>query len=168
MLNNPKLKETLSQKVITTTTGPVPHQPNTIAEHSMAWLQPSLKVVLTFSLSLDDAQSQMKRIQEMIQSLGLKSTVQHASASSIANLPLVSKPIPLPATAASRNQAPAKHTVAPEPMTDKQKKMIFSLIARKRLAPEDISDILEREFGHNDGVRLNRTEASKLIGLLLA
>ena len=167
MLNNAKLKDTLSQKVSTTTADTVLLQPKAIADQAMAGLQPSLTVVLTFSLSLDDAQSQMKRIQEMIQSLGMKSTVQHASASSSSTVPLVSKPIPLPSTAASRSKVAAKHTVAPEPMTDKQKKMIFSLIARKKLAPESVSDILEREFGQPDGSRLTKTEASRLIGLLM-
>jgi hypothetical protein len=168
MLNNAKLKDTLSQKVSTTTTDPVLHQPKETVDQAMAGLQPSLTVGLTFSLSLDDAQSQMKRIQEMIHSLGLKSTVQHVSASSSSIVPLVSKPIPLPATAESRSQAAAKHTVAPEPMTDKQKNMIFSLIARKNLASENVSDILEREFGHQDGARLTKAEASKLISRLMA
>ena len=53
-------------------------------------------------------------------------------------------------------------------MTDKQKRMIFAMIARKNLSPESVSDILEREFGHQDGARLTKTEASKLIGDLLA
>ena len=168
MFNNAKLKETLSQKVITTTTDQVLLQPKVSAEQTWARLQPSLTVALTFSLSLDDAQSQMKQIQELVQSLGLKSTVQHTSGSSSASVPLVSKSIPLPATATSRYQVPANHTVAPEPMTDKQKKMIFSLIARKKLASESVSDLLEREFGHNDGARLTKIEASRLIGLLMA
>ena len=53
-------------------------------------------------------------------------------------------------------------------MTDKQKRMIFALIARKNLSPESVSDILEREFGHSDGARLTKPEASRLINLLMA
>ena len=169
MWNNAQLKETLNQKVTTTTADPVLLQPKAIPEQSIAGLQPSLTVVLTFSLSLDNAQFQMKRIQEIIQSLGLKSTIQHASTSSSgASIPLVPKPIPLSATTPARSQAPAKRTIAPEPMTDKQKKMIFALIAKKKLAPDDVGVILEKEFGHADGARLTKAEASKLIGLLMA
>jgi hypothetical protein len=53
-------------------------------------------------------------------------------------------------------------------MTDKQKRMIFTLIARKNLSPESVSDIMESEFGHTDETKLNKIEASKLIDKLMS
>ena len=170
MLNNTKLKKTLSQKVTAKTAESVQHHPKAFAERTGTELiLPSLTIVLTFSLSLDEAQSQMRRIQEMVKALGLQPTVQQQPAPSLAGLPQpVPKPAPLSTTIPARLQTPFKHAASPAPMTDKQKRMIFAMIARKNLSPESVSDILEREFGHQDGARLTKTEASKLIGDLLA
>ena len=174
MLNNAKLKETLFQKVTATTADPVQNRNTGVAERTAEeMILPSLTVVLTFSLPLDEAQFQMKRIQELVRSLGLQPTVQPQPGPAMAGVPQsapqsVPKPDPVPTTAAARIQTQVKHTASPALMTDKQKKMIFALIARKKLSPESVSDILERDFGHQDGARLTKTEASKLIDRLMA
>ena len=170
MLNNAKLKETLSQ-IITAKTAESNHfHPRTAAEQTSSGLiLPSLTVVLTFSLSFDEAPSQMQRIQEMVRDLGLQPTVQQQPATLLAGVPQSAlKPDPLPTTASARIQTQFKHAAPPTPMTDKQKKMIFALIARNKLSPESVSDILEREFGHQDGARVTKTEASKLIDRLMS
>ena len=170
MFNNAKLKETLSQKVTANTANPVQLHPKAVAERAGTELiLPLLTVVLTFPLSLDEAPSQMKRIQEMVSDLGLRPTVQQQPAPSLAGVPQpVPKPAPLPTTIPALIQTPVKQASSPVPMTDKQKRMIFALIARKNLSPESVSDILEREFGHQDGAMLTKTEASKLIDRLMA
>ena len=170
MLNNAKLKETLSQKVTANIAEPIHTPTNSTAELAGSEpMLPSLSVVLTFSLSLAEAASQMKRIQEMVRILGLQPAVQQQ----LTPLPLKStqtapKPASLRPTTPVRSQSSAKHTSSPAMMTDKQKRMIFALIARQNLSPESVSDILEREFGHSDGARLTKPEASTLIGNLLA
>ena len=52
-------------------------------------------------------------------------------------------------------------------MTDKQKKMLHALVAKKKLPADEITNIMEREFGHSDGARLTKIDASRLIGLLM-
>ena len=170
MLNNAKLKDTLSQKMASQTAESRQLHPMALAERTGTELiLPSLTIVLTFSLSLAEAPSQMQRLQEMVGALGLQPTVQQQPAPSLAGVPQpVPKPAPLPTTAPARIQTQVKHAAPPTPMTDKQKKMIFALIARKKLSPESVSDILERDFGHQDGARLTKTEASKLIDRLMA
>ena len=169
MLNNAKLKETLSQKVTANAADPVQNRHTGVAERAAEkMVLPSLTIVLTFSLSLDEAPSQMKRIAELLQSLGLQSAVQQPAAPVAATVFPASKPAPLRPTTPARSQSAAKPAASPETMTPKQKKMIFALIARKNLSPESVSDILEREFGHSDGARLTKSEASKLIDLLMA
>ena len=161
MLSSAKLKETLSQKVTAKTADAIQVPSISTVEPSGNELPlPSLSVVLTFSLSLDEATSQLKRIQELVRLLGLQPTVQPATAPVTANVSPVSKPVPLPQTTIARSQAPAKHPTSTAMMTDKQKRMIFSLIARKNLSPEAVSEILEGEFGHSDGARLTKFDAS--------
>ena len=77
MLNNAKLKETLSQKVTANIAEPI-HTPTnyTVEPAGSEPMLPSLSVVLTFSLSLAEAASQMTRIQEMVRMLGLQPAVQ--------------------------------------------------------------------------------------------
>ena len=169
MLSSAKLKELLSQKVTATTTAPVP-SPRTASPEPVTeqMVLPSLTVVLTFSLPLGEAPSQINRIADFIQSLGLQPAVQQSAALATATVPPASNPAPLQPTTPARSQPSAKPAASPEPMTPKQKKMIFALIARKNLSPESVSDILEREFGHSDGARLTKSEASRLIDLLMA
>ena len=174
MLNNAKLKETLSQKVTATTADTVQNRNTGVAERTAEeMLLPSLTVVLTFSLSIQDAPSQMKRISEMVKSLGLLPMVQPQSGPVVTSVP---KAIPVPVQPVQpvqpippvRSQVPAKPITSTARMTDKQKRMIFALIARKNLSPESVSEILEREFGHSDGARLSKPEASRLIDLLMS
>ena len=131
-------------------------------------IRPSLTVVLTFSLSLDEAPSQMKRIQEMIRDLRLQPNVQHPTAPVVTSMPPETKPAPVQPIPPVSSQVPAKPVASTARMTDKQKRMIFALIARKKLSPESVNDILEREFGHSDGARLTKPEASRLIDKLMA
>ncbi len=169
MLNNAKLKETLSKKMTPKTSEPLQLHTNAVAEGTETDLiLPSLTVVLTFTLSLDKAQSQMKRIQEMIRALGLQPTVQHQTVPVLAG---VSQPVPKPGpatTAPASIQAPFKHTASLTPMTDKQKRMIFALTAKKALESEQVEELLIKQVGHNRGSDLTKTEASSLINTLLA
>ena len=131
-------------------------------------IRPSLTVVLTFSLSLDEAPSQMKRIQEMIRDLRLQPNVQPPTAPVVTSMPPEAKPAPVQPIPPVSSQVPAKPVASAARMTDKQKRMIFALIARKNLSPESVSEILESEFGHGDGARLSKPEASRLIDKLMA
>ena len=168
MLNNTKLKEILSQKMTVNTADPVKPQPMEVAERiGTELILPSLTVVLTFSLSLDEAPSQMKRIQEMIRNSGLQLTVQPPTAPVVTSLPSAKQVAVQPIPPVS-SQVPAKPVASAARMTDKQKRMIFALIARKNLSPESVSEILESEFGHGDGARLSKPEASRLIDKLMA
>ena len=171
MLNNAKLKETLSQKVTATTADPVQNRNTGVAERTAEeMLPPSLTVVLTFSLPLQDAPSQMKRISEMVQSLGLLPMVQSQSGPVVTSVP-TAKPVPVQPVQPIppvRSQVPAKPVASAARMTDKQKRMIFALIARKNLSPESVSEILESEFDHSDGASLSKPEASRLIDKLMA
>ena len=169
MLNNAKLKETLSQKVTANISEPIHAPTNSTAEPSGSEpMLPSLSVVLTFSLSLDEASSQMKRIQEMVKMLGFQPAMKQLTPLPLKSTPMAPKLDSLQPNSPARSQSSAKHTASTAMMTDKQKRMIFALIARKNLSPESVSDILEREFGHSDGARLTKPEASRLINLLMA
>ena len=169
MLNNAKLKETLSQKVTANIAEPIHAPTNSTAEPSGSEpMLPSLSVVLTFSLSLDEASSQMKRIQEMVKMLGFQPAMKQLTPLPLKSTPMAPKLDSLQPNSPARSQSSAKHTASTAMMTDKQKRMIFALIARKNLSPESVSDILEREFGHSDGARLTKPEASRLINLLMA
>ena len=171
MLNTAKLKETLSQKVTATAADPVQNRNTGVAERTAEeMLLPSLTVVLTFSLPLQDAPSQMKRISEMVQSLGLLPMVQSQSGPVVTSVP-TAKPVPVQPVQPIppvRSQVPAKPVASAARMTDKQKRMIFALIARKNLSPESVSEILESEFDHSDGASLSKPEASRLIDKLMA
>jgi hypothetical protein len=170
MLNNTKLKEILSQKMTANTTESTHAPTSSAAEPSGSDpMSPSLSVVLTFSLSLAEAPSQMKRIQELVKMLGLQSAVQQQ----LEPLPLkssqtVPRSASLQPTTPARSQSLAKLPTSTAMMTDKQKRMIFTLIARKNLSPESVSDIMESEFGHTDETKLNKIEASKLIDKLMS
>ena len=169
MLNNAKLKETLSQKVTANIAESIHTPINSTAEPAGSEsMLPSLSVVLTFSLSLDEAASQMKRIQEMVKMLGLQPAVKQLTPLPLKSTQMAPKPDSLQPTTPVRSQPSEKHTASTAMMTDKQKRMIFALIARKNLSLESVSDILEREFGHSDGARLTKPEASRLIDLLMS
>ena len=169
MLNNAKLKETLSQKVTATAADPVQNRNTGVAERTAEeMLLPSLTVVLTFSLPLQDAPSHMKRISEMVQSLELLPLVQSKSGPVVTSVPTAIPVQSVQTIPPVRSQVPAKPVASTARMTDKQKRMIFALIARKNLSPESVSEILESEFGHSDGARLTKPEASRLIDELMA
>lgn len=169
MINNAKLKEMLSQKVTATTTAPVQCPPTAAPERvAEQMVLPSLTVVLTFSLPFDEAPSQMKRIAQLLQSLGMQPAVQQPAAPATATVTPTSKPAPLRPTKPARFQAPVKPAETTARMTDKQKRMIFALVARKKLSPESFNEILESEFGHCDGARLTKQEASSLIDKLMS
>ena len=169
MLNNAKLMETLSNKVTATAADPVQNRNTGVAERTAEeMILPTFTVVLTFSLPLQDAPSHMKRISEMVQSLGLLPLVQSQSGPVVTNVPTAIPVQPVQTIPPVRSQVPAKPVASTARMTDKQKRMIFALIARKNLSPESVSEILEREFGHSDGARLTKPEASRLIDELMA
>ena len=171
MWNNAQLKETLSQKV-TASAGearPVFTASSRQDETIDSLTPPTLNIVLTFSVPLADLQGQIERIDRLIQSLGLASSVQYQAKPALVKPPTPTViPEPVRATPSSPVRVSEVPTSSSTAMTDKQKKMIFSLIARKKLASESVSDLLEHEFGHSDGARLTKIEASRLIGLLMA
>ena len=169
MLNNAKLKETLSQKVTANIAEPIHTPTNFTAEPAGSEpMLPSLSVVLTFSLSLDEAASQMTRIQEMVNILGLQPAVKQLTPLPLKSTQMAPKPDSLQPTTPVRSQPSEKHTASPAIMTDKQKRMIFALIGRKNLSPESVRDILEREFGHSDGTKLTKVHASQFIDRLMS
>ena len=171
MWNNAQLKETLSQKV-TAYAGearPVLPIPSRHDEPIDRITPPTLSIVLTFSLPLADLPNQIERIHRLIQSLGLANSVQYQAKPPLVKPPTPTViPEPVRATASSPIRVSAVPTSSSTAVTDRQKKMIFALIAKKKLAPDDVGVILEKEFGHADGARLTKAEASKLIGLLMA
>ena len=66
-------------------------------------------------------------------------------------------------------QPPAvKPAAAATPMTDRQRNMILTLIRQKQLPTDAVESLLVKLFGHNDGSKLTKTEASRLIDRLMA
>ena len=72
------------------------------------------------------------------------------------------KPANIPDAAQNSRTA----TVAP--MTDKQQRMIESIMAQKALDPSIMESIMLHQFGHNRQNQMNKFEASALIKQLLA
>ena len=171
MWNNAQLKETLSQKVTASADEARPVFPASSRQDEPidSLTPPTLNIMLTFSVPLADLQGQIERIYSLIQSLGLASSVQYQAKPSLVKPPTpIVIPEPVRATASSPIRVSAVPTSSSTAVTDRQKKMIFALIAKKKLAPDDVGVLLEKEFGHADGARLTKGEASKLIGLLMA
>ena len=171
MWNNAQLKETLSQKV-TASAGeahPVFTASSRQDETIDSLTPPTLNIVLTVSVPLADLQGQIERIDRLIQSLGLANSVQYQAKPVLVKPPTPPVlPEPVRATASSPIRESAVPNATAAAMTDKQKKMLYSLAAKKKLSADEIANIMEREVGHQDGARLTKAEASKLIGLLMA
>ena len=53
-------------------------------------------------------------------------------------------------------------------MTDKQRAMILALTAKRKMSADAVLKLLQQEFGHGDGARLTKLEASRLIDLLMS
>ena len=171
MLNNAQLKETLNQKLTTHAdeARPIFTTSSRQDEPIDSLTLPTLNIVLTFSVPLADLQGQIERIYSLIQSLGLASSVQYQAKPSLVKPPTpIVIPEPVRATASSPIRVSAVPTPSSTAMTGRQKKMIFALIAKKKLSADEVADIMEREVGHQDGARLTKAEASKLIGQLMA
>ena len=171
MLNTAQLKETLSQKVTASAGEARPGFTTSSRQDEPidSITPPTLSIVLTFSVPLADLPNQIERIDRLIQSLGLAGGVQYKAKPSLikpSTPPVI--PEPVRATASSSVRLSDVPTATAAPMTDRQKKMIFAMISKKKLAPDDVGVLLEKEFGHADGSRLTKAEASKLIGLLMA
>ena len=82
--------------------------------------------------------------------------------------PTEPKPVE-PANAATTKPAAAKPAVTvPTPMSDRQRSMILTLIQQKQLSTDAVEALLVKLFGHNDGSRLTKSEASRFIDRLLA
>ena len=171
MWNNAQLKETLSQKVTASAGEARPGFPTSSHQDERIdrVTPPTLSIVLTFSVPLSDLQCQIERIGKLIQSLGLASSIQYQAKPPLVRLPtptVISEPVR--ATTSSPVRESAVSTVTAAAMTDKQKKMLFALAAKKKLCADEITNIMEREFGHSDGAKITKTEASKLITLLMS
>ena len=52
-------------------------------------------------------------------------------------------------------------------MTDKQRAMILALTAKRKMSADAVQELLQQEFGHGDGARLTKAQASKLIDKLM-
>ena len=171
MWNNAQLKETLNQKVTASAGETRPDFPASSRQDETieSVSPPALNIVLTFSVPLADLQSQIERIHRLIQPLGLASGVQYQAKPSLVKPPTPTViPDPVRAKASEPIRVSAGQTSIATAMTDKQKKMLYALVSKKKLSADEIADIMEREFGHQDGAKLTKAEASKLIGLLLA
>ncbi len=170
MWNNAQLKETLSQKV-TAYAGearPVLPIPSRHDEPIDSITPPTLSIVLTFSVPLADLQGQIERIDRLIQSLGLASSVQYQAKPALVKPPTPTViPEPVRATASSPIRESAVSNASAAAMTDKQKKMLYALVAKKKLSADEITNIMEREFDHSGGASLTKIEASRLISLLM-
>ena len=92
--------------------------------------------------------------------------------------PAVTPPTPVATPACPPSAAPTPKPVEPAkaaqtkppvstPMTDRQRNMILTLIQQKQLSTDAVEALLVKLFGHNDGSRLTKSEASQFITLLL-
>ena len=171
MWNNAQLKETLNQKVTASAGETRPDfQASSRQEETIESVSPpTLNIVLTVSVPLADLPSQIERIHRLIQSLGLTNGVQYQAKPALIkpSTPTV-LPAPVRATTSEPIRVSATQTSTAAAMTDKQKMMLYALAAKKKLSADEIANIMEREVGHQDGARLTKTEASKLISLLMA
>ena len=171
MWNNAQLKETLSQKV-TASAGeahPVFTASSRQDETIDSLTPPTLNIVLTVSVPLADLQGQIERIYSLIQSLGLANSVQYQAKPSLVKPPTPTvMPAPVRAITSSPVRESSVSNATAAAITDKQKKMRYALVSKKKLSADEIANIMEREVGHQDGARLTKAEASKLIGLLMA
>ena len=170
MWNNAQLKETLSHKV-TASAGDAHSGSRTSSrqdETINSLTPPTLRIVLTFSLPFADLQSQIERIDRLIQSLGLARSVQYQAKPALF-IPPSPPVIPEPgrATASSSIGESSVSNATAAAMTDKQKKMLYALVAKKKLSADEITNIMDREFGHSGGASLTKIEASRLISLLM-
>ena len=170
MWNNAQLKETLSQKLTASASEarPVFTTSSRQDEPIDSVTPPTLSILLTFSLPLADLPSQIERIDRLIQSLGLAGGVQYQAKPSLVKPPTPPViPEPVRATASSPIRESAVPNATAAAMTDKQKKMLHALVAKKKLSADEIAGIMEKAVGHQDGAKLTKAEASKLIGLLM-
>ena len=171
MLNTAQLKETLSQKVTASAGEARPFFTTSSRQDEPinSVTPPTLNILLTFSVPLADLQGQIERIHRLIQSLGLASSVQCQTKPSLVKPPtptVIPEPVRPTASSPIRESAVSNATAAA--MTDKQKNMLYALVAKKKLSADEIADMMEREFGQSDGAKLTKTEASKLITLLIS
>ena len=170
MWNNAQLKETLSQKVTASADEARPVFPASSRQDEPidSLTPPTLNIMLTFSVPLADLQGQIERIYSLIQSLGLANSVQYQAKPSLVKPPTPTvMPAPVRAITSSPVRESSVSNATAAAITDKQKKMLYALVSKKKLSADEIANIMEREVGHQDGARLTKAEASKLIGLLM-
>ena len=173
------LQNALNQKVAEQTAS-VPCSFNREETGRTIAVLPPMTVTLSmnFTLPLDGGQLPLEQIQSLIRKIsGHASSVRNVvvqpsattevtesggqvSAGSPAKAEQV---VPTPATARKTTSV-----VSQMPMTEKQRAMIISMTARKKLRAEAVEAIIQREFGHADGTALTKTEASRLIDRLMA
>ena len=113
----------------------------------------SQTVTLSFSMALEDVAGFLERVQSL---LPVQATIKPAVAlpPAAASAPLQSKEQPRPAPT--------------EKISDKQTAMIMTLCRRKRLTAEQMTDLLQEQFGVKDGSQLDKKQASRLIDMLMA
>ena len=172
MLNNAQpLKSVLAQKVAQQDVrqGPMPTEVILTPKWTPSPDMPVLSLVFTLSLPLGDALPQLERVQQLLQALQLQEKVQSrvSPTQDIARKQTIQPEKPRLSSSQPSNKPPAA-SVQPLPMTDRQKRMIYALVGKKRLSDAAVCEVLEQEFGHQDGARLTKSEASKLIDRLMA
>ena len=104
-------------------------------------------------MALEDVAGFLERVQSL---LPVQATIKPAVAlpPAAASAPLQSKEQPRPAPT--------------EKISDKQTAMIMTLCRRKRLTAEQMTDLLQEQFGVKDGSQLDKKQASRLIDMLMA
>lgn len=172
MLNNAQpLKSVLAQKVAQQDVrqGPMSTEGILPPKWTPSPDMPVLSLVFTLSLPLGDALPQLERIQQLLRALGLQGNVQSkvSPPQDIARKQSVQSQKPCISGPQPSNKPPVT-SVQPLPMTDRQKRMIYALVGKKRLSDAAVCEVMEQEFGHQDGARLTKSEASKLIDHLMA
>ena len=179
MINTAVLKETLSKKVAEQAVTAVANQVHgAVAERAAAILQsPSLSVVLTFSIPLQEVQPQIERIQALVASLGLQNDFQYQPPSLVAPLASIQTGTTIEISRATSpaitNTRQSENGGLPtvlsyrgnrtEPSTDKQQQLLQRLAIKRHLSTAAIKQLLLEKYGVETGVQLSKKQASELI-----
>ena len=176
MINNAQLKETLSQKILTSP--PISFTPFSASKLSGV-LNDQITITLNISVALKDAGHLVEQLHALFSDSPSTPVNLSTSISSTAS------PINLPsseATQTSKSLFPQKQassgahlsplsnasSIRPLPMTPRQRSMILALSNKKKLTPEFVEKFMFQLVGHGDVSKLSKIEASNLIEKLLA
>ena len=183
-----ELKDALTQKMARqNTVQGIPAaseaKPDTRVEHAV----PTLTVSFNFTFPAESISSSLEQIQTMMATIASQ-VVPPASvypAMGLSGRPQTSGPVlvqavspatkpeqqpqpPLSPSPQSGQQRQQRSSTGNMPMTDKQRAMILALTAKRKMSAEVVQALLQQEFGHSDGAKLTKVQASKLIDKLMA